>query len=66
MQIGKIKDARKKWKLGEKEIEACTFYKYLGDLISNDGKKQNQYGSKKKTNCNQQSAPSTRVHQQRS
>ena len=38
MQIGQQKDDRNVWQLGEKEIGTCKEYKYLGDVISYDGK----------------------------
>ena len=38
MQIGRIRDKRDKWKLGEKEIESCVKYRYRGDVITSDGK----------------------------
>ena len=38
MQIGRIRDKRDRWKLGEKEIESCMKYRYLGDVITSDGK----------------------------
>jgi hypothetical protein len=38
MQAGKKEKERDKWHLGDLEIEKCKSYKYLGDLITNDGK----------------------------
>ena len=38
MKVGKHKDEQNKWKIGEMEIQECISYKYLGDIISNDGK----------------------------
>ena len=37
MPIGKHSN-RSQWKLGELDIQNCTNYKYLGDIISNNGK----------------------------
>ena len=38
MEIGKHKEKRTQWKLGDKTIENCQNYKYLGEVISRDGK----------------------------
>ena len=38
MTIGCTGNKKKQWKLGEEEIGACQEYKYLGDIISQDGK----------------------------
>ena len=38
MTIGNSKKEEKEWKLGGEEIGACKEYKYLGDIISQDGK----------------------------
>ena len=38
MRIGKHREQQNEWKLGEMTIDECTSYKYLGDIISNDGK----------------------------
>ena len=38
MKIGKHKNEKQKWKLGSLEIEETDDYKYLGDLVTNDGK----------------------------
>ena len=38
MEIGKHKEKRTEWKLGEKKIQNCQNYKYLGEVISRDGK----------------------------
>ena len=38
MEIGKHKEKRTEWKLGEKTISNCQNYKYLGEVISRDGK----------------------------
>ena len=37
MEVGKHKEHRKEWKLGEKTIENCESYKYLGEIITRDG-----------------------------
>ena len=41
MRIGKHTDGPREWKLGDITIEEATTYKYLGDIISNDGKNAN-------------------------
>ena len=38
MRIGKHNGESKEWKLGDMPIKETTSYKYLGDLITNDGK----------------------------
>ena len=38
MPIGKHKDAYEPWKVGEMEIEETDEYRYLGDIVSSDGK----------------------------
>ena len=38
MQVGKKVAVPEKWKLGEKEINNTSSYKYLGDEITDDGK----------------------------
>ena len=37
MEVGKHKEHKKEWKLGEKTIENCESYKYLGEIITRDG-----------------------------
>ena len=38
MRIGKHKEAEQSWKVSEMEITETSKYKYLGDMITNDGK----------------------------
>ena len=38
MEIGSHKEKRKTWTLGDKQIEKCDEYQYLGEIISRDGK----------------------------
>ena len=38
MEIGNHREERSTWKLGMKEIEKCSTYKYLGEQISRNGK----------------------------
>ena len=38
MEIGKHREKKNEWKLGKKYIGNCKFYKYLGEIISRDGK----------------------------
>ena len=47
MRIGKHKKSGETWKAGEMEIEETTKYKYLGDIISNDGKNMENIKSRK-------------------
>ena len=37
MEFGKQREERRDWKLGEKTIENCKSYKYLGEIIARDG-----------------------------
>ena len=37
MEIGTHKEKRKQWNLGEKTIDNCNSYKYLGEIISRNG-----------------------------
>ena len=37
MEMGTHKETRKEWNLGEKKIENCKSYKYLGEIITRDG-----------------------------
>ena len=38
MRIGKHKDESREWKIGEMQINETGSYKYLGDIVTNDGK----------------------------
>ena len=38
MRIGKHSDEKQKWKLGTLDIEETDIYRYLGDIVTNDGK----------------------------
>ena len=38
MEIGNHKEAKTHWNLGDKTIECCSEYKYLGEVISRNGK----------------------------
>ena len=38
MEVGRHKEEKTEWKLGEKTITNCKKYKYLGETISRDGK----------------------------
>ena len=38
MEIGKHKEKKNEWQLGKKSIGNCKCYKYLGEIISRDGK----------------------------
>ena len=47
MRIGKHTNGPREWKLGDIIIEETTTYKYLGDIISNDGKNAKNLESRK-------------------
>ena len=47
MAIGKH-NKQNKWPLGDLEIENCNEYKYLGDIISNDGKNKQNINERKR------------------
>ena len=47
MRVGKHADQPKDWDLGELKIHETTSYKYLGDVISNDGKNGKNLESRK-------------------
>ena len=38
MEIGTHKDVTEHWNLGNKVIDNCQEYKYLGEIISRDGR----------------------------
>ena len=38
MKVGKHTDKTNEWKVGEMTITETNRYKYLGDIITNDGK----------------------------
>ena len=40
MEIANRREKRTKWKLGDKEIERCSTYRYLGEQISQNGKNE--------------------------
>ena len=47
MRVGKHTGGQREWKLGDIMIEETTTYKYLGDIISNDGKNAKNLESRK-------------------
>ena len=47
MRVGKHEDQPKEWNFGEMKIHETTTYKYLGDLISSDGKNGKNLESRK-------------------
>ena len=38
MRVGRHEEEQNEWKIGEMTIQECNSYKYLGDVISSDGK----------------------------
>ena len=40
METGTHKESQKEWALGEQQIKNCSTYKYLGEIISRDGKNE--------------------------
>ena len=40
MEVGTHKEKRKEWSLGDKKIERCDVYQYLGEMISRDGRNE--------------------------
>ena len=48
MEIGTHKEKRSKWSLGDKTIEICKKYKYLGETITRDGKEEENLEEKSK------------------
>ena len=52
MEIGKHKEKTNEWKLGQKLIGNCKSYKYLGEIISRDGKSVDNLNEReKKVKC---------------
>ena len=47
MRVGKHKEPKKEWKLGEITIQETESYKYLGDLITGDGKNSKNLDQRK-------------------
>ena len=47
MRVGRHKNEKQKWNLGTLEIEETDSYKYLGDLVTNDGKNMKNLESRK-------------------
>ena len=47
MRIGKHNDKEQKWKLGALEIEETDSYRYLGDIVTNDGKNSKNLEARK-------------------
>ena len=47
MRIGTHKEKGQKWSLGNDEIEETTQYKYLGDIVTNDGKNKENISARK-------------------
>ena len=48
MRIGKHRDPPRHWELGELEIQETESYKYLGNLITNDGKNAKNLDERKR------------------
>ena len=46
MDIGNHKEKKTTWKLGNKEIEKCNSYRYLGEQISRNGKNEENLNEK--------------------
>ena len=40
LECGTHKESRTEWTLGEKSIQTCQDYKYLGEVITRDGKNE--------------------------
>ena len=52
MEAGTHRVSKKEWELGEETIEKCETYKYLGEIISRDGKnEENLMARMKKVKC---------------
>ena len=47
MKIGNHSD-QNEWELGDLTIQSCSSYKYLGDIISNNGKNKDNISDRKK------------------
>ena len=46
MEVGTHKEKKKEWKLGQKTIENCKSYKYLGEIIARDGSNEENLKSR--------------------
>ena len=49
LKIGKHEDEQNEWSLGELKIKETETYRYLGDVISKDGKNEKNIEAKKKS-----------------
>ena len=47
MQVGRKNDQCQEWQFGETTIDNCDEYKYLGDIITSDGKNQKNIEARK-------------------
>ena len=47
MRVGKHKEKERTWKIGNLEIEETKKYKYLGDIITSDGRHKENLTSRK-------------------
>ena len=47
MRIGTHKEKGQKWLLGTDEIEETTQYRYLGDIVTNDGKNKENINARR-------------------
>ena len=47
MQVGRTNDQRTEWQFGDITIGNCDEYKYLGDIITSDGKNQKNIEARK-------------------
>ena len=47
MRVGRHKEKERTWKVGNMEIEETKKYKYLGDIITNDGRHKENLTSRK-------------------
>ena len=48
MRVGRHTGETKQWMIGDMPIEETTSYKYLGDILTNDGKNEKNLESRKK------------------